>query len=154
MGIARKLVVSANEEGIVLQHVASKGQRLPQTLLIKYGDALASSIPRERRRPGPSTPPFEAFGVIGTAPSVLAVQPRLQQLALANWKDYQVLCRCCGKLPHNDYAPRRSCPDTRVSRSIRRHRRCNYTLFVQAGREHDCQQLVKHLETSYDKTRT
>lgn len=69
MGIARKLVVSANEEGLVLQHVATKGQRIPQALLVKYGDALVSSIPRESANDAaPPTPSLEAFGVIGICP--------------------------------------------------------------------------------------
>lgn len=67
MAIARKVVVSANEEGLVLQPFGSKGQRPSQPLLIKYGDASIFPVPRDSvADQGPSAPCIEAFGVIGT----------------------------------------------------------------------------------------
>jgi len=67
MAIARKVIVSANGEGLVLQTASSKTQRSSQQLLIKYGDGTVSYLPRENGADSPpgSSPSFEVFGVIG-----------------------------------------------------------------------------------------
>ncbi|SPN97483.1 related to SAC1 - recessive suppressor of secretory defect [Cephalotrichum gorgonifer] len=65
MAIARKIVVSANDEGLVLQPAPSKSQRPLPPLLIKYGDASVSSTPRDGVVDSASPSSFEAFGVIG-----------------------------------------------------------------------------------------
>ena len=78
MAIARKVVVSANEEGLVLQPAGSKGQR-SQPLLVRYGgDASIFPVPRDSvvDSPAPASS-IEAFGVIGTRPSVCARSLRL-----------------------------------------------------------------------------
>ena len=106
MGIARKLVVSANEEGLVLQQIASKGQRHPQTLLVKYEDALVSSIPRESAAdPAPSTPSFEAFGVIGTCPRRQQRDPASTAGGLLTGEISRNYVGIESKLPHYYYAP-------------------------------------------------
>lgn len=81
MAIARKVVVSTNEEGLVVLPVGSKGQRPSQPLLIKYGDASIFPVPRDSvADPAPPASSIEAFGVIGRRPGVcahpLAPRPR------------------------------------------------------------------------------
>ncbi|KAH8699922.1 SacI homology domain-containing protein [Ilyonectria robusta] len=65
-GVARKIIVCAAIDGLILQPLSSKGQRPFQPVRIKYGDATLSSAPREQV-PDASKPDssFEAFGVIG-----------------------------------------------------------------------------------------
>lgn len=74
--LARKLLICAAVDGLVIQPLATKGQQTPQhqqqqrpsqPVKIKYGDGTVSSIPRDQipdaSRPNSS---FEAFGIIGT----------------------------------------------------------------------------------------
>ncbi|KAF7560473.1 hypothetical protein G7046_g3666 [Stylonectria norvegica] len=65
-GIARKIIICAAIDGLIIQPLSSKGQKPLQPLRIKYGDAAVSSVPREQV---PDTSKlessFEAFGVIG-----------------------------------------------------------------------------------------
>ncbi|KAH7148891.1 SacI homology domain-containing protein [Dactylonectria macrodidyma] len=65
-GVARKIIVCAAIDGLIVQPLSSKGQRPFQPVRIKYGDATLSSIPREHV-PDSSKPDssFEAFGIIG-----------------------------------------------------------------------------------------
>ncbi|KAF5580764.1 phosphatidylinositide phosphatase SAC2 [Fusarium subglutinans] len=64
--IARKLLICAAIDGLIIQPLSSKGQRPFQPVRLKYGDASISHVPREHvpddSRPDSS---FEAFGVIG-----------------------------------------------------------------------------------------
>lgn len=64
--IARKLLICAAIDGLVIQPLSSKGQRPFQPVRVKYGDASISHVPREHV-PDDSKPDssFEAFGVIG-----------------------------------------------------------------------------------------
>ncbi|KAI0479929.1 SacI homology domain-containing protein [Xylaria cf. heliscus] len=72
-GLARKLLICAAVDGLIIQPLATKGQtRTPTPVKIKYGDAAVTSIPRDQATPpspsAESTPPgssFEAFGIIG-----------------------------------------------------------------------------------------
>ena len=71
MAIARKVIVSTNEEGLVLQPVGPKGQRPSQPLLVKYGDASIFPVPRDSVADPPSpASSIDAFGVIGRSPGV------------------------------------------------------------------------------------
>ncbi|KAJ4006919.1 hypothetical protein NW766_010327 [Fusarium irregulare] len=65
--IARKLLICAAIDGLVIQPLSSKGQRPFQPVRVKYGDASISHVPREHV-PDDSKPDssFEAFGVIVT----------------------------------------------------------------------------------------
>jgi hypothetical protein len=67
--IARKLLICAAIDGLVIQPLSSKGQRPFQPVRLKYDDASISQIPREHV-PDDSKPDssFEAFGVIGMTP--------------------------------------------------------------------------------------
>ncbi|KAI0095508.1 SacI homology domain-containing protein [Daldinia grandis] len=64
--LARKLLVCAAVDGLIVQPLATKGQRTPAPVKIKYGDAAVSSLPRDHT-PDTSKPnsSFEAFGVVG-----------------------------------------------------------------------------------------
>lgn len=76
-GVARKIIVCAAIDGLILQPLSSKGQRPFQPVRIKYGDATLSSVPREQV-PDASKPDssFEAFGVIGMSlPRLRASSP-------------------------------------------------------------------------------
>lgn len=65
-GIARKLLIYAAVDGLVIQPLSSKGQRPFQPLKIRYGDATISSVSREQAPDTTNTDSsFEAFGVIG-----------------------------------------------------------------------------------------
>jgi hypothetical protein len=87
MAIARKVIVSANGEGLVLQTASSKTQRSSQQLLIKYADGTVSYLPRENGVDSlGSSPFFEVFGVIGElCPPTLA--PELPFLGFASRPD-------------------------------------------------------------------
>ncbi|KAJ4124990.1 hypothetical protein NW768_009331 [Fusarium equiseti] len=84
--IARKLLICAAIDGLVIQPLSSKGQRPFQPIRVKYGDASISHIPREHV-PDDSKPDssFEAFGVIGLITvsklSYLITITRRQQVA-------------------------------------------------------------------------
>ncbi|KAI0414387.1 SacI homology domain-containing protein [Xylaria grammica] len=68
-GLARKLLICAAADGLLIQPLATKGQaRTPAPVKVKYGDATVISVPREQGTTPDSTPPnasFEAFGIIG-----------------------------------------------------------------------------------------
>ncbi|KAI1819550.1 SacI homology domain-containing protein [Xylaria intraflava] len=68
-GLARKLLICAAVDGLIIQPLATRGQtRPPAPVGVKYGDVTLSTLPRDRAA-SPSPPPsgssFEAFGVIG-----------------------------------------------------------------------------------------
>ncbi|OTB16670.1 hypothetical protein K445DRAFT_296703 [Daldinia sp. EC12] len=64
--LARKLLICAAVDGLIVQPLATKGQRNPAPVKIKYGDATVSSLPRDQT-PDTTKPnsSFEAFGVVG-----------------------------------------------------------------------------------------
>ncbi|KAI1495042.1 SacI homology domain-containing protein [Biscogniauxia mediterranea] len=64
--LARKLLVCAAVDGLVIQPLVTKGHRSPSSVKIKYDDATVSTIPRDHS-PDTSKPNscFEAFGIIG-----------------------------------------------------------------------------------------
>lgn len=66
-GLARKVIIYASVDGLVLQPVHSKkDQRSSPLVRIKYGDATVSTLSKDAG-PDVSKPnsSFEAFGVIG-----------------------------------------------------------------------------------------
>ncbi|RGP79176.1 sac1-recessive suppressor of secretory defect [Fusarium longipes] len=84
--IARKLLICAAIDGLVIQPLSSKGQRPFQPVRIRYGDASISRVPREHVSDGAqSASSFEAFGVIGLITvsklSYLVTITRRQQVA-------------------------------------------------------------------------
>ncbi|KAF7532301.1 hypothetical protein G7054_g8054 [Neopestalotiopsis clavispora] len=64
--LARKLLICAAVDGLIIQPLAPKGQRASQPVKVKYGDASVSSLPRDQL-PDISKPnsTFEAFGIVG-----------------------------------------------------------------------------------------
>jgi hypothetical protein len=68
-GLARKLLICAAVDGLIIQPLATKGQqRVPAPVKVKYGDAAVISVPRDQTTIPDTAPPnssFEAFGVIG-----------------------------------------------------------------------------------------
>lgn len=66
-GIARKVIIYAAIDGLIIQPLSSKGQRPAPPVRIRYGDA--SIVPASREQiPNVSSSPnnsFEAFGVVG-----------------------------------------------------------------------------------------
>ncbi|EQL00697.1 SacI domain protein [Ophiocordyceps sinensis CO18] len=62
-GIARKIVVCAAIDGLIIQPLSSKP---PQPVRVRYGDSSVSAVPRDQV-PDTSKPEssFEAFGIIG-----------------------------------------------------------------------------------------
>lgn len=70
-GIARKIILCAAVDGLIIQPLSSRGQKPFQPVRIKYGDATISTIPRDDV-PDTSNPEssFEAFGIIGQSPAI------------------------------------------------------------------------------------
>lgn len=68
-GLARKLLICAAADGLIIQPLATKGySRTPAAVKVQYGDATVISVPRDQATsPGSATPhpSFEAFGIIG-----------------------------------------------------------------------------------------
>ena len=65
-GIARKIIICAAVDGLIIQPLSSKGQRPLQPVRVKYGDASISSATREQvPDTSASDSSFEAFGIIG-----------------------------------------------------------------------------------------
>ncbi|KAI0433559.1 SacI homology domain-containing protein [Xylaria sp. FL1042] len=69
-GLARKLLICAAVDGLIIQPLASKGQaRTPATpVKIRYGDAAVTSVQRDQAAASDSVEPsssFEAFGIVG-----------------------------------------------------------------------------------------
>ncbi|CAJ2502821.1 Uu.00g102150.m01.CDS01 [Anthostomella pinea] len=64
--LARKLLIGAAVDGLIIQPLATKGQRAQSPVKIKYDDATVTSLPRDQH-PDTSKPnsSFEAFGIIG-----------------------------------------------------------------------------------------
>jgi hypothetical protein len=78
-GLARKIVICAAVDGLVLQPLNSRSKDRDQQqqrsggfapVRIKYGDASISPVPRDAAPDLSSLPPnssFEAFGIVGTS---------------------------------------------------------------------------------------
>ncbi|KAI1081137.1 SacI homology domain-containing protein [Whalleya microplaca] len=65
--LARKLLICAAVDGLVIQPLATKGQQRPSApVKVKYGDPTVSLLPRDHS-PDTSKPNsyFEAFGIVG-----------------------------------------------------------------------------------------
>ncbi|EGX95876.1 SacI domain protein [Cordyceps militaris CM01] len=65
-GLARKVLICAAVEGLIIQPLSTKGQRPFKPVQIKYADASISSVSREHIPDiSAADSSFEAFGVIG-----------------------------------------------------------------------------------------
>ncbi|KAJ4155604.1 hypothetical protein LMH87_000841 [Akanthomyces muscarius] len=65
-GLARKVLICAAVDGLIIQPLSTKGQRPFKPVQIKYADASISSVSREQIPDiSASDSSFEAFGVIG-----------------------------------------------------------------------------------------
>lgn len=93
--LARKLLICAAVDGLVIQPLAQKGQRntthgkAPPPVKVKYGGAAVSTLARDQL-PDISMPnaSFEAFGIIGT--SLRPSLPILSTMVLTNAVTCQV----------------------------------------------------------------
>ncbi|KAI2624092.1 SacI homology domain-containing protein [Xylaria nigripes] len=69
MTLARKILICAAVDGLIIQPIASKGQtRSHVPVSLKYGDVTVSTLSRDHTTNLDSLPPkssFEAFGIIG-----------------------------------------------------------------------------------------
>lgn len=64
--LARKIVVCASTDGVVIVPVVNKGLRQPQAIRIRYQDAAVSEVSRDQVPDiSQDDSSFEAFGVIG-----------------------------------------------------------------------------------------
>ncbi len=68
-GIARKVIICAAIDGLIIQPLSSKGQRPSLPVRVHFGDSTVSAVPWDQL-PDISKPEssFEAFGVIGHIP--------------------------------------------------------------------------------------
>lgn len=65
-GIARKLVVCAAIDGLVIQPLSSKGLKPHHPVCVRYGGSSVSAVPRDQvLDTSLSGSSFEAFGIIG-----------------------------------------------------------------------------------------
>jgi hypothetical protein len=64
-GIARKVIICAALDGLILQPFSSKGQRASPPVRIKYGDGSLSVASREDVVDLSKNNSFEAFGIVG-----------------------------------------------------------------------------------------
>lgn len=70
-GLARKVLICAAVDGLIIQPLSSKGQRPFRPVQIKYADASIYSASREHVPDiSASDSFFEAFGVIGERQSM------------------------------------------------------------------------------------
>ncbi|KAJ6440518.1 SacI domain-containingprotein [Purpureocillium lavendulum] len=85
-GLARKVIVCAAIDGLIIQPLSSKGQRPSLPVRVRFGESAVSAVPWDQL-PDISTPDssFEAFGVIGLITvsklSYLVTITRRQQVA-------------------------------------------------------------------------
>lgn len=106
-GLARKILICAAVDGLIVQPLSPKGHRPFQPVQIKYGDAAISSVSRDQVSDTETS--FEAFGVIGEA----RLRNSSGSVAQAN----------CDRLDHgieaqlsgNNHAKKAGCPDPWVS---------------------------------------
>src|SRR5688572_12246125 len=66
MPIARKILICAAVDGLLIQPLTSKGQRSSNPIRLKYGETWINTVPRDQL-PDLTSPSssFEAFGVVG-----------------------------------------------------------------------------------------
>lgn len=65
-GLARKIVVCAAIDGLIIQPLTSRGQRPFSPVQIRYGDSVISDVSRDHIPDiSQDEDSFEAFGVIG-----------------------------------------------------------------------------------------
>ncbi|OAA57704.1 SacI domain protein [Cordyceps fumosorosea ARSEF 2679] len=82
-GLARKVIICAAVEGLIIQPLSTKGQRPFKPVQIKYADASISAVSREHIPDiSAADSSFEAFGVIGEPPSIPAQNTALTILGL------------------------------------------------------------------------
>ncbi len=82
-GLARKVLICAAVDGLIIQPLSTKGQRPFKPVQIKYADASISSVSREQIPDiSASDSSFEAFGVIGESPNISRLSTVLTVLGL------------------------------------------------------------------------
>jgi hypothetical protein len=81
-GLARKVVICAAVDGLILHPISSKkDQRPAPPIKIRYGDAALSTtsqdLAAEAAKPSPS---FEAFGIVGKSMNESPFVPVVQHI--------------------------------------------------------------------------
>jgi hypothetical protein len=65
-GLARKVLISAAVDGLILQPLSSKKDQRPAApVKVKYGDATISNVSRDVSGPLKPNASFESFGIVG-----------------------------------------------------------------------------------------
>ncbi|KJZ79664.1 hypothetical protein HIM_01133 [Hirsutella minnesotensis 3608] len=65
-GVARKVIICAAIDGLIIQPLSTKGQRASQPVRVRYGDSSVSAVPRDQVPDnGKPESSFEAFGIVG-----------------------------------------------------------------------------------------
>jgi hypothetical protein len=66
-GLARKILICAAVDGLVLHPISSKKDQRPSPpVKLKYGDASVTTVPRDALPDSSKTnSSFEAFGIVG-----------------------------------------------------------------------------------------
>ncbi|KAJ2903030.1 hypothetical protein MKZ38_010536 [Zalerion maritima] len=92
--IARKLLIIAAIDGLVIQPLASKPQRPPTPIQVRYGDGALSSVTRDLAADlEKSSSSFEAFGIVGMItvsklPFLITVTRRRQVAQIRGYSVY------------------------------------------------------------------
>ena len=85
-GLARKIVICAAVDGLVLHPLNSRKDQQQQRLTpvrIKYGDASISHTATSDLSSSSSQPSFEAFGIIGPSPFHPSPQPTTNRVGVS-----------------------------------------------------------------------
>lgn len=81
-GLARKVLITAAVEGLILQPLSSKREQRPAApVKLKYGDASISNVTRDDS-PNPSSKSnasFESFGIVGQWHTHIYWEDRLER---------------------------------------------------------------------------
>ena len=65
-GLARKVLIFAAIDGLVIQPLAQRGQRSAPAAKIAYNDNVITSVLKDEGEDEKSGKSFEAFGIVGT----------------------------------------------------------------------------------------
>ena len=133
-GLARKIVICAAVDGLVLHPLNSRKDQQQQRLTpvrIKYGDASISHAAAAEPSSSSSQPSFEAFGIIGTslfhpAPNSVALttarifctahRTTANPPPLSGWCTRRPSQSLSRKLPHQRHPPPAGRPHPRPAR--------------------------------------
>lgn len=126
-GIARKVLICAAVDGLIIQPLSTKGQRPFKPVQIKYADTSISSVPRDQIPDlTASDSSFEAFGVIGKLPPTPCGNMSSQ---------FRLNHRIQAQLPRHHYEAETGSAGIRLP-DLRRNWCCRYALYLSGRRYH------------------